>query len=100
VTFLKAVLKGNILTQNSMMEMTHWVMDGQGRDTYGMGLYRYNLDGIEAVGHGGSGIGAGCALYYLPAQKLYLYLGVNLGTIVEEPSIDKVAKMKKKSPMY
>jgi D-alanyl-D-alanine carboxypeptidase len=49
---------------------------------------------IVGYGHGGGGLGAGCLLLYVPAKKVYLFLAVNIGLVIEGPVGIKVDAMK------
>ena len=94
IKFLRGLFEGQLLQSASVQEMIHWVKDKDGSNVYGMGLYDVRFNGVEAYGHGESGIGSGCGLYYIPSKKLYVFIATNLGTIVEGPLVDKVIAMK------
>lgn len=90
VRFLKGLLEGKLLAPATVKLMQEWVKNEKGEETYGMGLYWSQLQNYPAIGHGGAGIGAGALLYYLPEQKLYVCLAVNLGTILDGPITERV----------
>lgn len=46
-----------------LSQMISWVNDVQGNATYGLGLDKADYGAVEAWGHSGGGIGAGCQLY-------------------------------------
>lgn len=94
VRFLKGLLEGKILAPATVNLMQSWVKDEQGKEVYGLGLYLGDHQGKPAIGHGGSGIGSGTLLYYLPEQQVYLFLAVNLGTILDGPLTERTAKLK------
>ena len=71
--------------------MQTWVNNKSGKPAYGMGLIPFDLGGIEGIGHGGGGIGAGCMLLYVPAKKTYIFLATNLGVVIGGPMPEKVA---------
>jgi D-alanyl-D-alanine carboxypeptidase len=48
-----------------------------------MGLIHFDVNGIEAYGHGGGGVGAGCGLMYFPAFKTYVFFSTNLGVLID-----------------
>jgi D-alanyl-D-alanine carboxypeptidase len=83
VLFLRGLMEGKLLDQNSMKEMMTFVKDEQGVETYGMGIFSIDLGGIPAYGHGGGGVGAGCALLHIPSHKVYCFIGTNLGVLIE-----------------
>ncbi len=43
------------------------------------------VHGRVAYGHTGDGLGAGCELYYFPEKGVYVFLGINLGTVTGSP---------------
>lgn len=94
VRFLRGLFEGKLLSAASMAEMKNFVKDGNGKDTYGMGLFSNDFGGLLAYGHGGAGIGAGCGLYYIPSKGLYIFLATNVGTLIDGPVVNKVNDMK------
>lgn len=85
VIFLKALFEGKLVSNNSLEMMKTWVKTSKGVDEYGLGLDLARFNGIEAVGHSGGGIGAGCQLYYFPSKEIYVFIGINLGTVTHSP---------------
>ncbi|OIN61263.1 D-alanyl-D-alanine carboxypeptidase [Arsenicibacter rosenii] len=85
--FLRGLLEGKLVSTGSLKEMTTWYNDKEGKPAYGLGLEKTTVAGQEAYGHGGAGIGAGCALYYLPEKKTYLFIGINLGVLTDGPYV-------------
>lgn len=94
VKFLRGLLEGKLLTDKSLALMKTWVKNKEGDPNYGMGLYYDQFSGQVAYGHGGAGLGAGCALYYFPEKQLYLFVGTNLGTLTDGPYVRKVGEMR------
>ncbi|WP_138993411.1 serine hydrolase [Larkinella sp. C7] len=94
VKFLRGLLEGKLLSDKSMKTIMTWVNDKDGEPTYGMGLYHVYYSGQLAYGHGGAGLGAGCALYYFPEKQLYVFMGTNMGTLTDGPYVRKVGEMK------
>jgi D-alanyl-D-alanine carboxypeptidase len=93
-TFIKALMEEKVLTPESMKEMTTFVKDENGKPKYGMGIFNFDFGGLTAYGHGGGGIGAGCVLLYIPANKTYLFLATNFGVLVEGELTKKAEAMK------
>ena len=83
VRFLKGLTEGKLLSDASFKEMKTWVNDDSGNPIYGLGLVHYEAGGIEAYGHSGGGVGAGCILMYIPAMQTYVFLATNIGTLFE-----------------
>jgi D-alanyl-D-alanine carboxypeptidase len=94
VKFLKGLMEGRLLSPLSMGEMLDFVKDEKGNKRYGMGLSYLDLGGLPAYGHGGGGIGAGCALVHIPSHKIYLFIATNLGVLVEGELSKKADAMK------
>jgi D-alanyl-D-alanine carboxypeptidase len=94
VKFLKGLMEGKLLNDTSMKMMQQWVNNDGGKPAYGLGLIHFDIEGIIGYGHGGGGLGAGCVLLYVPSKKIYLFLAVNLGVLIEGPLVKKVDEMK------
>lgn len=94
INFLRGLMEGKLLADSSLTQMMTWVNDGDGKPVYGLGLYNVNYFGKTGYGHGGAGAGAGCGLYYFPAKKIYVFLGTNIGTLVDGPIVQKVNELK------
>lgn len=94
VRFLKGLMEGKLLAPATVQLMQQWVKDENGEDVYGLGLYLAHHQNYPAIGHGGAGIGAGTLLYYLPEQKLYVCIAVNLGTILDGPLTERVGELR------
>ena len=85
VKFLKGLVEGKLLSESTLAQMKTWVKDTKGNERYGLGLAHVTVNGVEGFGHSGGGIGAGCELYYFPAKKTFMFIGINLGTVTESP---------------
>lgn len=100
VKFLRGLMEGKLIKPETLTVMKSWVNDRKGSPTYGLGLDYSILGGKTALGHSGGGIGAGCQLYYFPDDDLYVFIGINLGTVTESPihaaaqkRLDKIYKI-------
>lgn len=89
-------MEGKLLSAASLNEMIKWVNDGTGNPVYGMGLYHVTYSNVTGFGHGGAGVGAGCGLYYFPSKNIYVFVGTNIGTLVDGPLVRKVDELKNK----
>ena len=85
VKFLKGLVEGKLLSENTLKLMRTWTAHEDGEPAYGLGLDYVKINGIEGYGHSGGGIGAGCELYYFPETDLYYFLSINLGVVTESP---------------
>jgi len=94
VRFIVGLMEGKLLTARSLEMMMTTVKNDKGEPVYGLGLSYLQAGGIEAWGHGGGGIGAGCVLLYIPAAKTGLFIATNLGVLLETPLTQKADPMK------
>jgi D-alanyl-D-alanine carboxypeptidase len=94
VKFMKGLMEGKLLSPESMKEMQNFVKDEKGNKRYGMGLVHFDVGGIEGYGHGGGGIGAGCALVYIPSYKTYFFIATNVGVLLDGKLPEKAGEMK------
>jgi D-alanyl-D-alanine carboxypeptidase len=94
VRFIVGLMEGKLLTARSLEMMMTPVKNDKGEPVYGLGLSYLQAGGIEAWGHGGGGIGAGCVLLYIPAAKTGLFIATNLGVLLETPLTRKADPMK------
>lgn len=94
VKFLVGLMEGKLLKDSTLAMMMQWVRNQEGREVYGLGLIRFELNGLVGYGHGGGGIGAGCALIYVPSKKAYLFLSTNVGVVWDGLPAIKANEMK------
>ena len=92
VRFLKGLMEGKLLSITTLEQMKSWVNDNKGNPTYGLGLDYTTFQGHIAYGHSGGGIGAGCHLYYFPEKNIYIFTGINLGTVTDSPIHETASK--------
>lgn len=94
IDFMRGLAEGKLLSSASLGEMLSFVNGADGKPIYGMGIYHVTYSGQDGYGHGGAGAGAGCGLYYFPGKKIYVFLGTNIGTLVDGPIVQNVDKLK------
>jgi len=94
VKYLKGLMEGKLLNEDSMKELMEFVKDEQGNKRYGMGLIYFDLGGLPAYGHGGGGIGAGCGLLYVPSHKVYVFMATNVGCFIDSKLSAKAGEMR------
>lgn len=85
IIFLQALMKGRLISEESLSEMKNWVSDSNGNPAYGLGLDYSEFAGEKAFGHSGGGLGAGSQLYYFPEKDLYFFMAINLATVTDSP---------------
>jgi len=83
IKYLKGLMEGKLLKPESQKELLEFVKDEKGNKRYGMGLIHFDLNGVEAYGHGGGGVGADCGLMYIPSHKTYVFFSSNIGVLIE-----------------
>jgi len=86
--FLQALMKGKILNEQSLKEMTTWNNDK--KPDYGLGLmadksFPYKF----LMGHSGRGIGTTTDLYYFPKQDMTIAIFCNSGLRAAAPGFKK-----------
>jgi len=86
--FLQDLMKGKILNQQSLKEMTTWNSDK--KPDYGLGLmadksFPYKF----LMGHSGRGIGTTTDLYYFPKQDMTVAIFCNNGLRAAAPGFGK-----------
>lgn len=96
VRFLKGLMEGELIADSTVNTMQKWVIDKNGEPRYGLGLDYTEINGYAGYGHSGGGIGAGCELYYFPEKDIYVFVGINLGTVTESPLHEDASKIREK----
>ena len=94
IKYLKGLMEGKLLNEESMKELMEFVKDEQGNKRYGMGMIYFDLGGLPAYGHGGGGIGAGCGLLYIPSHKVYVFMATNIGCFIDSKLSAKAGEMR------
>lgn len=77
-TWIKKLVKGEILSDSSMTEMTDYIKTSATRD-YGLGLSKIKGDGANFIGHSGE-ILYTSAVYYVDALDISIAVCTNDGT--------------------
>ena len=85
ILFLKGLMEGKLVSSESLEMMKEWVLDKNGDPQYGLGLDYTTFMREPAIGHSGGGLGSGSQLYYFPEKEIYMFFGINLGTVTESP---------------
>ena len=93
ILFLKGLMEGKLVSVKSLEEMQVWVKNRNGVAAYGLGLDLGRFSGHEGMGHSGGGLGSGTQLYYFPEKELYVFMGINLGTVTASPIHEKGEKI-------
>jgi D-alanyl-D-alanine carboxypeptidase len=93
---MRGLFEGELLSPSTMQQMLTFVKDDAAKDSsgYGLGIHSDPFNGHPEYGHTGGGIGAGCELGYLPDQKTYFFVAINIGTVIESPVTDKATNMR------
>jgi D-alanyl-D-alanine carboxypeptidase len=93
ILFLSGLMEGRLISENSLREMKSWVKTAKGVEEYGLGLDLGRFAGQEGMGHSGGGLGSGTQLYYFPEKDLYVFMGINLGTVTASPIHEKAEEI-------
>ncbi|GAC1385264.1 MAG: hypothetical protein NVSMB45_13810 [Ginsengibacter sp.] len=96
IKFLKGIFEMKVLNDESLTQFLTFVKDDKGNDIYSTGLFNFSTKAYKAYGHGGAGIGSGCGIFYLPQKNKYIFMAINLGTIIQGPLVDKADELKNK----
>ena len=80
--FLGSVLDGSLFSgPETLAEMLDWVdaPDEQGIPYwYGLGIERYQIDGVDLIGHGGGAVGYSTVMYKAPDLETTIVASTNL----------------------
>ncbi|MGM0750726.1 MAG: serine hydrolase domain-containing protein [Bacillota bacterium] len=77
-TFMKALINGTLLSEESMKEMLHFHETDDAMQSYGLGLHQYTFaNGVQALGHQGGIHGYESVTLYYPDNKVFLTVIVN-----------------------
>ncbi|MGD6956669.1 serine hydrolase domain-containing protein [Rossellomorea aquimaris] len=77
-TFVKALLKGKLLSEESMNDMMQFLEADDPKHSYGLGLHQYTFDdGRQAIGHQGGIHGYESVTLYYPDCEMFLTVIVN-----------------------
>ncbi len=85
IIFLKGLMEGKLIKETTLQEMLQWVKREDGSLAYGLGIGYNDFKGFKSYEHSGGGIGAGAELRYFPDKNIYMFVGINLGTVTESP---------------
>ncbi|WP_324181910.1 serine hydrolase domain-containing protein [Aquimarina gracilis] len=85
IIFLKGLMEGKLINKTTLQEMLQWAKRKDGTPAYGLGIAYSSINGFKSYGHTGGGIGAGSELRYFPDKGVYMFVGINLGTVTESP---------------
>ena len=75
--FMKNLVSGNILSP----EMTEIMLNSTNVDDYGLGIYTFETDYENGVGHSGGAIGTMTYAIYFPDSQISFSLACNLGPV-------------------
>jgi D-alanyl-D-alanine carboxypeptidase len=85
ILYLKGLMEGKLVSEESLAQLKEWVLDKKGNPQYGLGLDYTTFLREPAIGHSGGGLGSGSQLYYFPEKEMYMFFGINLGTVTDSP---------------
>ena len=103
ILFYEALMKGKVVKQSSLQQMTDW-FQGEDADTpnYGLGIeYWQFLEGSTPQrGHEGDGVGNSTMILYVPDNNTYLFINCTAGRLVPGPFLFKITDFKNELGKY
>lgn len=83
--FIEALMNGNLVSPESLQQMTAWhdTYTSHPEQKYGLGLYQMETNYGFKVGHDGDAMGAAADMYYFPAQDITIVTATNIGTFLD-----------------
>lgn len=82
--FYHKLLRDETILSASSLAAMKTAVNYQGAPVYGLGLHFDTISGNQAIGHEGSGAGAGSYAFYFPAAKTTIVLCTNVGTLTDD----------------
>lgn len=80
--FYYKLLHDKTVLSPALLEEMKITVSYQGTPIYGLGLHFYKTNsGLQAIGHEGSGVGAGAYAFYFPSKNTSIVLCTNVGTL-------------------
>jgi D-alanyl-D-alanine carboxypeptidase len=90
LTFVEAIVRGDLISEDSRSQMTEWSepsIDDEGYG-YGLGLARVMPDTGEQHGHTGGGVGTGAVMRASPDSEVTFVAATNVGMFLGGPLSD------------
>jgi hypothetical protein len=83
--FIDALMKGNLLSSQSLQQMTIWhdTYSSQLKMKYGLGLYQIETKYRYKVGHDGDAMVAAADVQYFPEHDITIVTATNNGTFLD-----------------
>jgi D-alanyl-D-alanine carboxypeptidase len=87
MTFVEQLVRADVLTADSLTQMTAWTSQSADADgyRYGLGLARREPDSGEMLGHTGGGVGTGAVMRASPDQEVSFAAATNVGLFLGGP---------------
>lgn len=98
ITFHVALIKGELISENSFEEMQNWVEGVNSTEPeYGEGFeyWQFNEGSTPQFGHEGDGIGCSTQFFYVPDNNTFMYININAGRQMYGPYLFKITDMKR-----
>lgn len=83
--FIEALMKGNLVSAQSLQQMTQWhdTYPSRPEMKYGLGLYQIETKYGYKIGHDGDAMGAAADVHYFPEHDITIVTATNLGTFID-----------------
>ncbi|HCE59145.1 MAG TPA: hypothetical protein DER09_15255 [Prolixibacteraceae bacterium] len=98
ITFHEALINGEVTSESSFEEMQNWVEGVNSTEPeYGEGFeyWQFKEGSTPQFGHEGDGIGCSTQFFYVPDNKTYMYININVGRQMYGPYLFKITDMKR-----
>jgi D-alanyl-D-alanine carboxypeptidase len=93
--FIETLLKGKIVSQESLHQMMQWQHDEKENVDYGLGLIREKTSYGYAIGHGGGNFGVAMEVMYFPDTDVTIVFCSNIAGFFQSPARQLVLQFAK-----
>jgi D-alanyl-D-alanine carboxypeptidase len=103
ILFYEALMKGRVVTKQSLNEMLIWFQEtGSEYPSYGLGIeyWQFRKGSTPQRGHEGDGIGNSTMVLYVPDNDTYLFINITAGRRIPGPYLFKVTDLKNELGRY
>jgi D-alanyl-D-alanine carboxypeptidase len=83
--FIEALMKGKLVSSQSLQQMTNWhnTYSSKPKIKFGLGLYQIETKYGFKVGHDGDAMGAAVDVHYFPEYNTTIVTATNIGTFLD-----------------
>jgi len=92
--FTEALLKGQIVSQSSLDQMTTWRYDQKDEVYNGLAILKESTKYGDAIGHGGGNFGVAMIVQYYPETDVTIVFCSNISGFFPSPALDELLRFK------